>query len=812
MKEIKSRSAVYLGLFVTTLSTLMYQLVLTRIFSVTMYYHFSFMAVSITMFGMTVGSILVYICKGWFPKEQALNRMGQSALIFALLIVATFFTHLAIPFVVKMALIPLWSVAINYFILSLPFVASGISVSIALTQFPEQIGRLYAFDLLGASLGCLLTVWGLNHMDAPTLVVVIALIASLAGIFYLKTDSSRAQRLSTITTNIFLGLLCLLCVASSLKGSPQLRLNWVKGIQESKPLYEKWNAFSRIAVWENDGYPDGWGISDRYQHNKPIKQRLLNIDSGASTSLTAFTGNTNELEFLKYDVTNAVHYLRQQAKVLVVGIGGGRDILSGLYFKQKEVWGVEINQAIFDTLLNQFGDYTHHLDRIPGVRLINDEARSFITRTDEKFDVIQVSLIDTWAASAAGAFVLTENSLYTIEAWTKMLKHLTSNGILTVSRWYSSERPWELYRLANLASATLRKVGIQDPRSHIIILVRPREGMGVATLMVSPTPFSRSDNKAAQNLSTQMNFIELLNSEKSSDLLLTKIVAGSDAQQIEEKVALDIGPPTDNNPFFFNMLRFKDIFNFQLMGRKAIDHNLLAVSVLAVLLATVVFLCLLAIGIPLSLAKGGVKIENSPYFVYFSAIGLGYMFIEISLIQKLNIFLGHPIYGMTVVLFSLLMATGIGSFFSQKLWEKRVVLLASLVVIFTMIGMSQDILIQSFEASSTPMRILVAAFLIFPIGAFMGLGFPIGMTWVSRNKSDLGPWLFGINGSMSIVGSVVAIWISLFFNIDLTFFSGIICYLIAGVTLAYYSRQTGKIIEASTKSTYLYQESQRIPS
>ncbi|MFM8315623.1 MAG: hypothetical protein ACKOA8_15185, partial [Deltaproteobacteria bacterium] len=266
--EASSIRPIYRGLLLTTLSTLMYQLVLTRIFSVTMFYHFSFMAVSITMFGMTVGAIIVYLAKSCFPNHLAQKRMGQFSLLFAALIVGTFFTHLSIPFVMKMKLIPLWSVAVNYFILSLPFVASGITVSIALTQFPERIGKLYAVDLIGAGLGCLATVVVLNYIDAPTLVLIIALVAALGGISYLDKNSSKVQRYMgySLTSAIF--LLTLFCVYSSYKGSPQINLTWVKGKEEVRPLYEKWNAFSRIAVWDNDGFPDGWGISSRYLNTK----------------------------------------------------------------------------------------------------------------------------------------------------------------------------------------------------------------------------------------------------------------------------------------------------------------------------------------------------------------------------------------------------------------------------------------------------------------------------------------------------------------------------------------------------------------
>ena len=199
------------------------------------------------------------------------------------------------------------------------------------------------------------------------------------------------------------------------------------------------------------------------------RQLMLMIDATAGTVMTAYDGDPQTVEHLKYDLTNLVHYLRG-GKVLVIGAGGGRDILSALAFGQESVVAVEMNGATLGVAYDEFADYTGNLADDPRVTLVHDEARSWLARTETSFDVIQLSLTDTWAATAAGAFVLAENSLYTVEAWRLLLGRLTDAGVATCSRWYFQERPGEIYRLVALAARALADLGVEDPRRHMLLV------------------------------------------------------------------------------------------------------------------------------------------------------------------------------------------------------------------------------------------------------------------------------------------------------------------------------------------------------
>jgi hypothetical protein len=805
---------VYVGLSLTTLCTLAYQLLLTRIFSVTMWYHYTFVAISVTMFGMTVGAILVYLLPRLFPAAAARQRMALAGSCFGVLILLSFAIHVRLPFFGSQApLGQLWLMAGNYALLSLPFIASGVCVTLALTRFPEQTGRLYAADLAGAGLGCLLVAVVSSWIDAPTLILDVAALAAFAALWFLLRSGAREWSSVSLVALLVLVIPVLLSTKPSGQRARFLRPYPVKDRDErvEPPIYERWNAYSRVAVWEAGTIPLGWGLSDRLEHPGEVEQRWLNVDASAGTVLTHFDGNLAPLEYLRYDVTNVVHYVRPNARVLVVGPGGGRDILSALYFRQPEIVGVEINEAILEALNGAFGDFTGHLDRRPDVTFVNDEARSYIARTDRQFDVVQVSLIDTWAATAAGAYVLTENALYTTQAWQRMLKRLSDRGVISFSRWYAPEEPSEVYRLTSLAVAALKASGAANPADHLMIVQRPKDlerkqMAGLATLLASRRPFSPEDVETLQRVAHEMAFEVLLSpgqgpADESNDITATlrRLASGRDFEAFIEEFPVDISPPTDDRPFFFAMMRLRDLWSLDDSEGAGPTADLAAIMTLGTLLATVVVLTGLCVILPLALTAlgSGRQLLRGwlPFFVYFSSIGLGFMLVEIAMIQRLSVFLGHPIYSMTVVLFCLLLATGCGSWLSGLLVRDPLkgpqapACLAALLGVVLLLGAAAPAALFHLDVLPTPGRIAVACGLLLPMGLVMGAGFPLGMRAASRRTAGLTPWLFGINGATSICGSVVAVVISVCLGITAALLAGAACYLAALLSLVWARRR-----------------------
>jgi hypothetical protein len=793
--------ATYAGLFVVTMATLMYEVLLTRIFSVTMWYHFAFVAISIALFGMTVGALIVYLNPERFTEDIVKKRLTQATLLFSATIVLSFITQLSIPFEPDWSVAGVYSVCLFYFVTSIPFIFSGIVVALALTKFAGQVNRLYAADLIGAALGTVTLIWLLNYLDGPSAVVAIAAFTA-AGAFFFAFDGGLA-RLQPVALVMGAALLAFaIGNAYSLdQGHPMLRILYAKGAEDRVHRYEKWNAFSRVQVdgTDNPTRPWGWGLSTTLPDTYRIRQLFIYIDSFAGTVLTNFNGDTSKVDYLKYEVTNLAHYVRHDGDVAVLGVGGGRDILSALVFDQNSVHGVELNGAILHTLNDEYGAFTGHLDRNPKVKFTNAEARSYMERTDEKFDIIQMSTTDTFAATSAGAFALSENTLYTTDAWETFLDDLKPNGVLSVSRFYYPGQPIETYRLTSLATETLRERGVENPRAHVYLVKSPRVvpnfDVQIATLLISPRPFSQADLDELDAAVDEMQFDRILTPDFAEDDIFAGLASLDTMDETIDNYDWDISAPTDDKPFFFEFVRLQDVFNGKLFTNSGyLDTHttrpvrLLAILALAVTAATSIFIVL-----PLALSTRRASLRGmAPYFVFFAAIGLAFLLIEIAQMQRLVIFLGHPTYALSVVLFSLLLFSGIGSFASERLVkvnphvDMRVVWpIALLMVVVVLFGFITPWAIDNYQSEATSVRIMVATLILAPMGLVMGVAFPIGMKAASTHKDAPTIFLWGVNGATSVTASVLAIAIALAWGISAAFWVGASCYVAAVLAIGF---------------------------
>ena len=757
----------YIGLFFTTLSLLQLELFLTRIFSVTMWYHFAFMAISLAMFGLAAGAVLVEVMK----KREPHSTLANTGLLFSLTSAICFIVQLYLRADPETSLI---RTLVAFVVIAVPFVFGGVVVCVALTSFRAFTGKLYAADLAGSAAGCLLTIPILNNIHAPTAVILNAGIAALAATAFALSVPGRVRWLAAASC---VGLLAIAGVNQSAK---KIDIQWLKGGKNwHDGLYEKWNALSRIYVRKTDNEPFGWGMSPAYKPDRKLDQLYLNIDSGAATVITRFDGDLSTVEHLKYDVTALAHYLRPNTSVLVIGVGGGRDILTALAFGQRHVTGVEINPDILRLLTGRFSSYAGNLQTNSSVTLVHDEARSYIARSGEKFGIIQASLIDTWAATSAGAYVLTENGLYTKEAWLTFLNHLTPDGILTMSRWYYEAQPAETLRLTALATTALSDLGVDDPRRHIMIIRKQDNSeigqYSVATILVSRRPFTDPEVQRMMTISEQMEFVPVLTPGFAEKPEFEAIATRGKYDELVRAYPLNIAAPTDDTPFFFHMLRVRDLLDsatYQDMNR----NNLKAVKVLGTLLLIVSGLSVAAIIAPLALRRRVRQTQSVRLMIYFAAIGLAFMMVEIGQLERLIVFLGHPIYGLTVVLFVLLLSSSIGSLYSHRIGN-WIWLLPFALASFIFVS---PFFTHALASASTPLRVLVSAAMLFPSGFFMGMAFPLGIT-KARDAVQGAPaaWYWGINGAFSVISSVLAVVVAVFWGVTMTLLVGLFAYIIA---------------------------------
>jgi hypothetical protein len=492
------------------------------------------------------------------------------------------------------------------------------------------------------------------------------------------------------------------------------------------------------------------------------------------------------LEFLRHDVTNLAYAIPNLNTGAVIGVGGGRDVLSQRLFGISDVTGIEINPIIIDMLKHRFSDYTT-IATLDGVKFEVDEARSWFARTPRFFDVIQMSLIDTWAATGAGAFTLTENGLYTVEAWQPFLGRLTPDGLFTVSRWYAPGEVNETGRLISLSVATLLASGAAEPRRHLFLAAVGN----VATLVMTKSPLSPAALGALKDAASANEFTVLLSPDSvAPSAMLENIVSATDRAMLDRATRgfyLDLTPPTDARPFFFNQLRFATLFDANVFSHfthsGVFTGNLVATLTLAMLVLVSIALVGATIIVPLrptvgeagwQLAVGGT--------IYFALIGSGFMMVEIALLQRMSIFLGHPTYALSVVLFSLILWTGFGSMASERMplagagrliaWS-----VASAGYLFILPFWLPAVLL-GLDRADLFVRAGVCVLVLAPAGFLMGFGFPTGMRLVSAISTGPTPWFWGINGAAGVLAASVAVITSIALSIDTTLRVGAVCYLL----------------------------------
>jgi hypothetical protein len=770
----------YAGLFGVTMSTLVLEIALTRIFSVTMWYHFAFVAISVALFGLTAGALIVHMLPRRFPESGVKQQLWAFALLFAVSVVVCFAVQLAIPFTPRLTLGGVASVVATCVVVAVPFVCSGVVVCLALTRFPRRVNRLYAVDLVGGGLGCVLLVILFSWLDGPSLIVLIgALAAVAAAAFALDAGNRRGVALAT-TAAIALGGFAVANAYLHTRDAAPLKIVWVKETRDGDHDYERWNAFSRLTL---DGDPA----------DAAAKEVGLYIDSTAGTQMNRYGGDPAESDFLRDEIQNLPHHIRREADVFVIGVGGGTDVLSALEFDQRSVTGLEMNGDIIDIAHRRFADFTGHLDDDPRVELVNDEARSYLARTDRRYDLIQISLIDTWAATGAGAYALTENSLYTTEAWNLFLDRLQPGGFLDVTRFYQDEdaqgnrvQPVETYRTVALASEVLTQRGVERPRDHLAIYSVPTGvNVDLATVLVARDPISAADRAVLDARAEGFGFTPLLTADSAADPMLERLTAPGGPDAVVEEVSADISPPTDDRPFFFQMA---DLDTFREGGITRDDFVTRPVLILGGLAVVVLALAALCIAAPLLAGRrtgqSYARRRYVPFYLYFAGIGLGFLLIEVAQLQRLSIFLGHPTYGLTVVLFSVLVFSGIGSLLTERFLraDRAVTLIAPLVALLAALlvfGLATPAVIEAAESATTPARIATAVALLAPLSLLMGMPFALGMSAAAARPGTPRAFLWAINGATSVCASVFGVVIALFLGINAAFWAGALAYVLA---------------------------------
>ena len=638
----------YFGLGFTTLATLILELSLTRIFSVVFYYHLAFLAISIALFGLGAGGVFSYVVSAR-PGSLYANSVSL-ALANSLCVVGSLWFILSRP-----ANPGNFALAAVYFASALPFFLAGTVVSIAISEAIERIDRAYFFDLAGAAAGCLLLIPFLRmirrseHADRSRSAVrhILRDLVQPSGSLPTARDG-RAGRAAAGRSD-----------GGEWKARTRAGYSMAKGQALPDEKFVAWNGISRIGVSNNGG---GWSIV---------------IDADAATGISPYDWDNIKPEDraqLLRQGPGFPYAMRPGAKALVIGPGGGYDVARALASGSRDITAVEINPIIANSVMRgQFANESHHIYTHPGVRVFVEDGRSFVRRSDEKYQVLQATLVDTWASTAAGAFALSENNLYTADAFTDYLDHLTDDGLLAFTRW-GFDPPRESLRLLSLAMAALPRVGESDPARHVMVIredTAKLKGWGALdTVLISRKPFSDADVAHARQVIAEAHMDEIYLPGDTPKNAFGQLLTASDPEAFWRDYPFDVSPVNDDRPFFFYTVQPRDLWDYiATANRSSADYKvnravpllfgLMAVSICATIL--ILILPRLLLGTSLPKQKGVVA-----FLWYFICLGAGYILIQVALIQKFVLLLGHPTYALVVIVFSMLVASGAGSFFSRR--------------------------------------------------------------------------------------------------------------------------------------------------
>ena len=759
-----NRRLLFAGIFLIALSGLVLEVSITRIFSAAIWYHFAFVAVSVALVGLGASGLVVQHRVKKLKGKWAENLTIYSAWGIAIFIPITLFVMHALAS--QVIYLPLFMI-----LFSVPFFLVGIIISAAFNAFASVAGRLYAADLIGASAGALLVVLFLVLTGGEGATLIVGLIAAISGAIFSRIAKNTKKTVVSLMFVAFALSLIFLNHATQIFAIPtdptaQKDLPiYLREHPGSKIVKTEWNSFSRIDVVE--GGAGGEGLVAK-----------VFIDGGAGTNIISWDGKTESRQELSTWMQYLPFKMMQDPKVLVIGSGGGRDVVASLVSGSKDVTSVEINPIIYETV-KSYGDRAGNVYSHEYVRSYVDEGRSFITRSSEKYDIVYVPFVDTWASVSSGGLSVSENFLYTLQGFQQYYDHLTDTGKIVTVRWLI-----DAPRFISTYAKLLEQNGIpQDQLDRHLIMVTSdsyTQDPSVTMVIFSKSPFTDEEIRFFSQSFSQYGYKPILvpgqiMREPYSALLNGQINLDQFYNMFETKVY----PVTDDNPYFLS-------FEKPLPG---VVEVLLYVSVGIVAIFLLVPFAWMKRRREEEVGTKRSEIGIATMIPYFAALGMGFILIELALLQKLILLMGNPTMTFALLLFTLLISSGAGSLLSARIAKNNMKNLVFIIGGIAGLGILYFLflppIIYSTIAEPIEAKAAVSIAILAPIGFLMGMPLPTGMRLLKVHRPDYIPWMWAVNGAFSVLGAVLAIALGIMYGSSLAMILGILIYLVAlGISFA----------------------------
>ena len=757
-----NRRLLFAGIFLTALSGLVLEVSITRIFSAAIWYHFAFVAVSVALVGLGASGLVVQYgikkLRGKWPEDLTIF----SAWGITIFIPITLFVMHALAS--QVIYLPLFMA-----LFSVPFFFIGIIISAAFSAFGSVAGRLYAADLVGASAGALLVVLFLVLTGGEGANLIVGLIAAIGATIFSSIAKNTKKLIVSFIFVAFALSLILINHATQIFAIPtdptahkDLPM-YLRDHPGSKIVKTQWNSFSRIDVVEGGEGTEG------------LVAKVF-IDGGAGTNIISWDGNAESRQELSTWMQYLPFKMMQDPKVLVIGSGGGRDVVAALVSGSKDVTSVEINPIIYDTV-KSYGEKAGNVYSHQYVSSHVDEGRSFITRSSEKYDIIYVPFVDTWASVSSGGLSVSENFLYTVQGFQQYYDHLTDRGKIVTVRWLI-----DAPRFITTYAKLLEQNGVpQDQLSRHLIMVTSdsyTQDPSVTMVIFSKIPFTDEEIKFFSESFSQYDYKPIL--------LPGQIMGEPYPALLEGKIRLEqfydlfktkVYPVTDDNPYF---LSFEKPLPYAV-------EALLYASIGIVAIFLLIPFAWMRRAVVMVTEKSELRIAT--IIPYFAALGMGFILIELALLQKLILLLGNPTMTFAILLFTLLISSGLGSLLSSRIarnnMKNLVFVIGGIAAIGILYAIFLPFIVYSTIAEPFEVKAAISAAVLAPIGFLMGMPFPTGIRLLKAHRPEYIPWMWAINGAFSVLGAVLAIALGIMYGSSYALILGISIYLIAlGISFA----------------------------
>jgi len=799
------------GIFLISFATLLLELALTRVLSVSLWYHFGFLIISTALLGFGAAGVTLSVSTRLRERSDLDKTLAGLCIGFALSTILSFWLMQQIPFdpfsllsdTKQLLYMPLY-----YVVVLTPFYFSGLVIGLLLTRSDSSVNRLYALDLLGAGLGCIAIVLVMPQFGGSGSISIAAAFGALAAVVFAQKQNRSFAMVSAV---LVMGLITLSFFAD--RALPiRTSANKAQRLKTLTPMYSAWNTFSKIDVY------------DFAKDSIRPAQRLIIIDGGtAATGMVDMTMGVDQIvqeakanptarQKVSDPRTEIAALGTKKPKVLIIGAGAGDEILESVIIGASSITAVELNPIIVDIQTRRQKEYWGGLYDRPEIKLVVDEGRNFVKRSTEKYDVIISSHTISNAAVSSGALSLAENYVLTREAIEDYLDHLTPDGVLFFTR-----PEIQIPRLFTTATEILRERGIPTPADHMYAFSRstPRDQKEkhkfLAGFLLKRSPLSESQvafirstiHIGEEPLNPGFEYKELYSPGVTAApaSIYQEIVHSKNLNELYSRYDQLLAPATDDKPFFNQHVKwssvtwadFQDIFTQNERGRLALEDKPIAEITLVIILLQSVLIAAILILIPLwKFSRQGLQVKGTwKFLVYFAGLGVGFILIEIALLQRFNLYLGQPVYTYAVILAGLLIFTGIGSFVSERFEADPKVILTRIIPLILGVMIFTAILLPFvFDATlQLPLvaRICIAMVLVAPLGIVLGMPFPIGLRMIGKESQALAPWAWGVNGFFTVIGSVSAIILGMAFGFTAVLVTAALVYSLAGVVVGYKS-------------------------